>query len=74
MQEINANEGVSFVVDLENQEVTTPAGNGFKFEIDPFRKDNMLKGLDDIGLTLKHVDKISEFEEQHKQQFPWLWA
>ncbi len=74
MQEINASEGVSFVVDLENQAVTTPAGNGFKFEIDPFRKENMLKGLDDIGLTLKHIDKISEFEEKHKQQFPWLWA
>ena len=74
MQEVAANEGVSFVVDLENQELTTPAGNGFKFEIDPFRKDNMLKGLDDIGLTLEHVDKISEYEEQHKQRYPWLWA
>jgi 3-isopropylmalate/(R)-2-methylmalate dehydratase small subunit len=74
MAEINTNEGVSFVVDLENQTITTPAGNGFTFEIDPFRKDNMLNGLDDIGLTLKHVDKIGAFEEQHKQQFPWLWA
>ena len=74
MQEINANEGVSFGVDLEAQTVTTPAGNGFSFEIDPFRKDNMLQGLDDIGLTLKHVDKISAFEEKNKQQFPWLWA
>jgi len=74
MEEINANEGVSFVVDLENQTITTPAGNGFTFEIDPFRKENMLKGLDDIGLTLEHVEKIGEFEEKHKQQFPWLWA
>ena len=74
MEEINANEGVSFVVDLENQSVTTPAGNGFTFEIDPFRKDNMLNGLDDIGLTLKHVDKIGAFEEEHKQRHPWLWA
>ncbi|PCI69526.1 MAG: 3-isopropylmalate dehydratase small subunit [Piscirickettsiaceae bacterium] len=74
MKEINANEGVSFAVDLEAQKITTPAGNGFTFEIDPFRKDNMLRGLDDIGLTLKHVDKISEFEEKNKQQFPWLWA
>jgi len=74
MEEINANEGVSFSVDLENQTVTTPGGNGFTFEIDPFRKDNMLNGLDDIGLTLKHVDKISAFEEGHKQRLPWLWA
>ncbi|ORU91575.1 MAG: 3-isopropylmalate dehydratase small subunit [Cycloclasticus sp. symbiont of Bathymodiolus heckerae] len=74
MEEINANEGVSFSVDLENQKITTPAGNGFSFEIDPFRKDNMLRGLDDIGLTLEHETKITEYEEQHKKRFPWLWA
>ena len=74
MAEINANEGARFTVDLENQQVITPAGNGFTFEIDPFRKGNLLSGLDDIGLTLKHVDKISAYEVQHKQNFPWLWA
>ncbi len=74
MAEICANEGVRFTVDLENQQVITPAGNGFSFEIDPFRKGNLLSGLDDIGLTLKHVDKISAYEVQHKQNFPWLWA
>jgi 3-isopropylmalate/(R)-2-methylmalate dehydratase small subunit len=74
MAEISANEGVRFIVDLENQQVTTPAGNGFSFEIDPFRKGNLLSGLDDIGLTLKHVDKIDEYEKRHKQAYPWLWA
>ncbi len=74
MAEISANEGVSFIVDLENQQVITPAGNGFTFEIDPFRKGNLLSGLDDIGLTLKHIDKISAYEVTHKQTFPWLWA
>jgi len=74
MAEIDANEGVSFVVDLENQKISTPAGNDFKFEIDPFRKENLLQGFDDIGLTLKHADKISEYEAKHKQRFPWLWA
>ncbi len=74
MAEISANEGVRFVVDLENQQVITPAGNGFTFDIDPFRKSNLLSGLDDIGLTLKHVDKITEYEKQHKQTYPWLWA
>jgi 3-isopropylmalate/(R)-2-methylmalate dehydratase small subunit len=73
-QEINANEGVEFVVDLENQQITTPAGNGFTFEIDPFRKENLLEGFDDIGLTLKQVDKISAYEDEHKQHLPWLWA
>ncbi len=74
MNEISANEGVRFVVDLEKQSVETPAGNGFEFEIDPFRKENLLSGLDDIGLTLKHVDKITAFEEHHKKTYPWLWA
>ena len=74
MAEISANEGVRFIVDLENQQVTTPAGNDFSFEIDPFRKGNLLSGLDDIGLTLKHVDKITQYEQRHKQTYPWLWA
>ena len=74
MDEISANEGVRFIVDLENQELTTPAGNGFKFEVDPYRKNNLLKGLDDIGLTLQHTDEIDQYEKKHKQDFPWLWV
>lgn len=74
MAEISANEGVKFTVDLENRQVTTPAGNGFTFEIDPFRQGNLLSGLDDIGLTLKHVAEIDAYEVKHKQSYPWLWA
>ncbi len=74
MAEIEANEGVRFCVDLENQAVETPAGNNFKFEIDRFRKENLLKGLDDIGLTLEHVEEIGRYEEKHKKLYPWLWA
>jgi 3-isopropylmalate/(R)-2-methylmalate dehydratase small subunit len=73
MSEIAANEGVKFFIDLENQKVTTPAGNGFDFDIEPFRKNNMLNGLDDIALSLKHENKISAFEQQQKQTLPWLW-
>ena len=73
MQEVAANEGVKFSVDLENQKVTTPAGNDFDFEVEPFRKHNLLNGLDDIGITLKHEDKITAFEEKQKQTLPWLW-
>lgn len=73
MEEIAADEGVRFTVDLENQKVSTPAGNDFNFEIGEFRKQNMLAGLDDIGLTLKHEDKITAFEERQKQALPWLW-
>ncbi len=74
MDEISANESVTFIVDLENQELITPGGNGFKFDIDPFRKENLLKGLDDIGLTLKYTDKIDQYEVKHKQTYPWLWV
>ncbi len=74
MAEISANEGVRFVVDLESQQVITPGGNGFRFEIDPFRKENLLSGLDDIGLTLKQEDKISQYEIWHKKTYPWLWV
>ncbi len=74
MAEINANEGVKFTIDLEQQQVTTPAGNNFTFEIDAFRKNNLIQGLDDIGLTLKQTDKIDEYERQHQRLYPWLWA
>jgi 3-isopropylmalate/(R)-2-methylmalate dehydratase small subunit len=73
MDEIAADEGVQFAVDLENQKVSTPAGNDFDFEVEAFRKHNMMAGLDDIGLSLKHEDRISAFEEKQKQDYPWLW-
>jgi 3-isopropylmalate/(R)-2-methylmalate dehydratase small subunit len=73
MAEIGTSPGVKFSVDLENQTVTTPGGNGFSFEVEEFRKQNMLAGLDDIGLSLKHTDKITAFEDQQKQTQPWLW-
>ncbi len=74
MEEISNNGGVKFVVDLENQQFITGAGTVVSFEIDAFRKENLLKGLDDIGLTLNHIDKISAFEARQKQTVPWLWA
>jgi len=74
MAEISANEGVAFTVDLENQSVSTPGGINVSFDIDGFRKHNLLEGLDDIGLTLAQTDKIDAYEVKHKEMFPWLWA
>ena len=74
MEEVSNNEGVKFSIDLENQTITTPGGTEIKFDIDDFRKENLLKGLDDIGLTLQHEDKITAFETKQKQHVPWLWA
>jgi 3-isopropylmalate/(R)-2-methylmalate dehydratase small subunit len=73
MQEIRANEGVKFTIDLPEQTITTPAGTVVKFNIDEFRKQNLLLGLDDIGMTLQHVDKIDAFEARQQQTHPWLW-
>jgi len=74
MAEVSANEGVAFTIDLEGQNVSTPGGVNVSFEIDGFRKHNLLEGLDDIGLTLSQTDKIDSYEVTHKEKFPWLWA
>jgi 3-isopropylmalate/(R)-2-methylmalate dehydratase small subunit len=66
--------GFRLVVDLEQQSVsTTNNEKSFGFEIDPFRKYCLLNGLDEIGLTLRHADKIRAFEAQRKAQHPWYF-
>ena len=59
-------------VDLEKQEITGPDGGVVNFEMDPFRKQCLLEGLDDIGLTMEKADKITAFEEKNKTSQPWL--
>lgn len=70
---VEASEGYQLTVDLEQQVVATPTGETFAFEVDPVRKHNLLNGLDDIGLTLQHVDVIKAFEVKHKASQPWLF-
>jgi 3-isopropylmalate/(R)-2-methylmalate dehydratase small subunit len=72
--ETQANEGYRLAVDLEQQTVTTPGGESFRFEIDPFRKHCILNGLDDIGLTLDHAGEIKAFEAKHRESQPWLFG
>ena len=59
-------------VDLEKQEIRGPDGGCIKFDIDAFRKQCLLNGWDDIGLTLRHKDKIAQFEERRRVSMPWL--
>ena len=66
--------GYRLVIDLEQQTITTPTGEEFLFEVEPFRKYCLLNGLDDIGLTLRHVDKIRTYEEKRRTQEPWLYT
>ena len=67
--------GFRLIVDLERQTVATVDGRRvMHFEIDPFRKYCLVKGLDEIGLTLRHADKIREFEERRRAEQPWLFG
>jgi 3-isopropylmalate/(R)-2-methylmalate dehydratase small subunit len=66
--------GFRLVVDLERQTVATIDGSkSFRFEVDASRRHSLLNGLDEIGLTLRHADKIRAFEERRKAQLPWLF-
>lgn len=73
MAEIGGNPGVKVTIDLEQQLIATPGGLRIEFDIDPFRKEVLLEGLDDIGLTMKHLAAIDRFETQQQQTKPWLW-
>ena len=62
----------TLTIDLEAQTIQGPDGGEIKFELDQFKKHCLLNGLDDIALTMEHVDKIDSFEEDHKTAQPWL--
>lgn len=69
-----AGEGYRLVVDLAAQTIATPSGEKIAFTADEFRKHCLLNGLDDIGLTLLHADKIKAYEERRKQAEPWIFG
>jgi 3-isopropylmalate/(R)-2-methylmalate dehydratase small subunit len=71
---VEANVGYKLKVDLEQQKITAPTGTVYTFEVDAFRKHCLLNGLDDIGLTLQHVEDIRSYEEKHRVAQPWLYA
>jgi len=66
--------GFRLVINLEHQTVETVDGSqSMRFDIDPFRKYCLLNGLDEIGLSLRHADKIRAFEDRRKTQYPWYF-
>lgn len=71
--ELAETEGYQLVVDLPAQTVTTPSGESYAFDVDAFRKHCLLNGLDDIGLTLQHVDDIKGYEARRQVEAPWLF-
>lgn len=73
LAEVEATEGYTLDVDLAAQTVVTPSRRVLSFEIDTFRKEALLKGLDNIGWTLSHSDEIRAYEQRRRQEAPWLF-
>ena len=69
---VRAQPGAAVVVDLQAQAVTGPDGKSTRFEIDAFKKECLLSGQDEIGLTLAREADIAAFEERRRQESPWM--
>ena len=72
MADATDKENPELTVDLMNQTIQRPNGPTVSFDIDPFRKQCLLEGLDDIGLTLEKAGDIDQFEARRDQNQPWL--
>ncbi len=72
-QAVNSSPRYELTVYIAAQSVTTPEGRQYRFEVDPFRKDCLLKGLDSIGLTLQHESAVAAYEQRRKAEAPWLF-
>lgn len=73
-EEVKQKEGYRLTVDLQKQAVVTADDQNYVFEVDAFRKHCLLNGLDEIGLTLQHAQKIKQFEQKRRTEQPWLFA
>lgn len=73
-QEVEATEGYQLTVNLLEQQVVTPSGASFPFEITGHRKHCLVNGLDEIGLTLEHGEEIRAYEARRRVEAPWLFA
>jgi len=72
-QKAGGDQPLGLKIDLQNQVINLEDGGKISFDVDPFRKHCLLEGLDDIGLTLQHVDDIRAYEEKRKASEPWLF-
>ena len=73
-QEIAAHLGFRLTIDLPAQTVSTPSGLVMRFDVEPFRKECLVNGWDDIGLTLRRQDAIRAYEERRRQAEPWVFS
>ena len=72
--EMYADEGYQLTIDLVQQKVVRPNGESFEFDIDQFRKDCLIQGLDEIGLTLQSAEEIKDYEKKRAEQQPWVFG
>lgn len=72
-EEVADQEGYSLEIDLARQVIIKPDGDRLGFEVDGYRKECLLKGLDDIGLTLQKADLIRAYEQRRRAVTPWLF-
>ena len=72
MDDAERGSNARITIDLEKQEIRGPDGGMIKFEVDAFRKQCLLSGWDDIGLTMRSEDKISAYEAKHRADAPWV--
>src|SRR6478736_6207698 len=72
--EAAAHPGYKLTIDLAAKTVVTPSGKTMGFDIDDTRRQNLLQGLDEIGITLKHSDEIKAYEEKRKRSEPWIFS
>ena len=73
MADASDRENPVLTVDLHAQEITRPDGATVRFQIDEFRRECLLDGLDDIGLTMQKVEMIDAFEKTQRERQPWLY-
>ncbi len=71
---VEAAKAGEMTVDLEACKVVTAAGDAFAFDIDPFRRECLLNGLDEVGLTILREEEITSFEGQRRIEQPWLFS
>ena len=70
---VAACEGYALTVDLEKQQILCPDGSSLSFDIDAGRRNSLLNGLDEIGISLRSADRIREFESRQRANSPWLY-
>jgi 3-isopropylmalate/(R)-2-methylmalate dehydratase small subunit len=71
-RQLRTSPGTEMTVDLPAQTARAPDGSLHRFDIDATRKERLMKGLDDVGVTLEHLSQIEAFENEYRRRKPWL--